>query len=180
MKIATIFEKDIYPEREAVEGIEYADRVTGKAIMCNAQNQIALVGNEQNEYLQLPGGGIDAGESIEKGIIRECLEETGYSVTNPTEVGVIDDYRSRDKKHCINYCYVVQAVGEQTKTARTENEVNIGMFTKWISITEALHIFKKQKQELEAGRVAFYNTGFNIVRDLMFLESALSEKKIHE
>lgn len=179
-KIATIFEKDVYPERVVSEGIEYSDRETGKAIVLNDENKIALVGNEQNHFLQLPGGGIDAGEDIKSGIIRECLEETGFTAKIIDEVGCIDDYRSRDKKHCINYCYTVEVDGAKSDTKHTEDEANIGMYAKWVTIEEALGIFRRQKKELDDGKVTFYNTGFNIVRDLLFLEEVLATNKIHE
>lgn len=169
-KIATIHERDIFPEKQPVEGIEYIDRVTGKAIVFDKENKVALVGNKLNNFLLLPGGGIDDGENIQTGIARECLEEIGYTINILDEIGCVDDYRPREKKHCISYCYTARVSGDKGDIKHTENEVGIGMYTKWVTLEEALGIFKKQKLELESGKVAFYNTGFNIVRDLLFLE----------
>ena len=171
-KIATLHEKDIYPEKQSAENIEYSNRTIGKAIVLDAENRIALVGNKQNEFLLLPGGGIDYGENIQTGIIRECLEEIGCVVNILNEVGCIDDYRPRDKKHCISYCYTIRVIGNKGNPKYTENEIKIGMYIKWVTPEEAFDIFKKQKLELESGKVTFYNTGFNIVRDLFFLEEA--------
>lgn len=169
-KITTIQEKDVYPDKEINTGIEYADRITGKAIVVDDENKIALVGNKQNEFLQFPGGGIDKDEDIKEGIIRECLEEIGCAVTILEEVGCIDDYRPRDKKHCINYCYFAKVLGIKGNPKHTEDESTIGMYTKWVSVKEVSDIFKKQKEELMAGKVTFYNTGFNILRDYLFFE----------
>ena len=36
---------------------------------------------------QLPGGGIDPGESAIQGLHRECLEETGWRISNPRKLG---------------------------------------------------------------------------------------------
>jgi len=177
-KIITIYEKDVYPEKELLENIDYTDRATGKAIIIDDENMIALVGNKQNDFLQLPGGGIDSDENIEDGVIRECLEETGCVVSILDEVGCIDDYRSRDKKHCINYCYTVKALDKNGKLEHTEDEAGIGMYTKWVSVEEVLNIFKKQKKELEEGKITFYNTGFNIMRDFLFLEESISSNKV--
>lgn len=179
-KIATIYEKEIFPEKDSPKNIDYVDRITGKAIVLDDKNMIALVGNKQNEFLQFPGGGIDNKENIEEGVIRECLEEIGFKVTILSEVGYIDDFRPRDKKHCINYCYIVRVLGEKIDTKHTKDEANIGMYTKWVTLEEALKIFRKQKKELEEGRVTFYNTGFNIARDLLFLEDAEANIKIYE
>jgi len=179
-KITTLYEKDIYPSKQSAESIEYADRITGKAIILDAGNNIALVGNKLNEFLLLPGGGVDDGEDIQSGIVRECLEETGYAVNILDEVGYIDDYRPRDKKHCISYCYTARVIGDKGNTNHTENEAGIGMYTKWVTLEEAFSIFKKQKLELESDKVSFYNTGFNIVRDLLFLEEAKNTSKLYE
>jgi len=175
-KIATIYEKDVYPNKIVDESIKYSDRITGKAIAINDKNQIALVGNKQNEFLQLPGGGIDEGEDIKMGIIRECLEEIGYTVIILEEIGCIDDYRPRDKKHCINYCYRVKVSDQGGNFKHTQDESSIGMYTKWVDLKEAFDIFGKQKEELEAGKVTFYNTGFNILRDFLFL----NEMKVNQ
>lgn len=179
-KITTIYQKDVFPEMAEDSSIKYVDRNTGKAIIIDNEGKIGLVGNKQNDFLQLPGGGIDDGEDIGQGVIRECLEETGCNIILKFEVGTIDDYRPRDKKHCVNFCYVVTVVGERGKVSYTDNESNIGMYTKWVDVKNALDIFRKQEKDLKEGKVTFYNTGFNILRDLKFLEEAISNNLIHE
>jgi ADP-ribose pyrophosphatase YjhB (NUDIX family) len=175
--ICTIQEKDVYPDKKT-ELVEYEDRLTVKAIVLDTEGRIGLVGNKQNSFLQLPGGGIDTGEDIKEGLKRECLEEIGCLVEIISEIGYIDDYRPRDKKHCINYCYVVKVMGEKGTPNYTEKETEIGMYTEWVSSQEAMNIFEKQKQDLENGLVTFYNTGFNILRDYYFLKQANYEEKI--
>lgn len=179
-KITTIYQKDVFPELVEDTNIEYTDRNTGKAIIIDNDGKIGLVGNKQNNFLQLPGGGIDDSEGVGRGVIRECLEETGYNVELKSEVGIIDDYRPRDKKHCINFCYVVVITGEKGEVSHTNDESNIGMYTKWMDVKTALGIFKKQERDLKEGKVTFYNTGFNILRDLKFLEDAIFNNLIHE
>lgn len=178
-KIAVIYEKDIYPEKKEASNIKYEDRITGKAIILDDENKIALVGNRQNKFLQLPGGGISKNEKIEEGIIRECLEEVGCKVSMVKEMGCIDDFRPRDRKHCINYCYIVRILGKKGAPKYTKEETRIGMYIKWVTLEEAITIFKKQKEELKAGNVTFYNTGFNIIRDFLFLEEAQESLKIY-
>ena len=176
-KICTIHEDDVYPDKKTGP-VEYEDRLTVKAIVLDIEGKIGLVGNKQNDFLQLPGGGIDTSENIEEGLKRECLEEIGCLVDVVSEIGCIDDYRSRDKKHCINYCYIVKVIGEKGIPNYTEKEAEIGMYTKWLSVQEVMNLFEKQKQDLEKGLVTFYNTGFNILRDYLFLKQAISEEKI--
>lgn len=176
-KICTICESDVFPDRKT-DQVEYEDRITVKAIVLDYEGKIGLVGNKQNNFLQLPGGGIDAEEDIKVGLKRECLEEIGCSVDIISEIGCIDDYRARDKKHCINHCYVVKVMGEKGTPNYTEKEAEIGMYTKWVTTQEAMNLFERQKQLLEKRLVTFYNTGFNILRDYNFLRLAISDREI--
>src|SRR3989344_4811259 len=105
-KLGTFTQTDVFPKMEDdKEEIHFEDRITGKAIVFDDDNNIALVGNKVNSFYLLPGGGVDQDESVELGIIRECLEEVGCNVELKKAIGIIDDYRNRDKKHCVNYCY---------------------------------------------------------------------------
>ncbi|MCC7004474.1 NUDIX domain-containing protein [Candidatus Nomurabacteria bacterium] len=175
--ICTIHENDVYPNKKTAP-VKYTDRLTVKAIVLDFEGKIGLVGNKQNVFFQLPGGGISTSETMNEGVKRECLEEIGCSIKIVSEIGYIDDYRPRDKKHCISYCYIVEVIGEKGKPNYTKNEAEIGMYTKWVSTKDALELFEKQKQDLEKGIITFYNTGFNILRDYLFLKQAVSEKKI--
>jgi len=171
--LGTFTQKDIFPEKEDdKEKINFEDRITGKAIVFDNDNNIALVGNRVNSFYLLPGGGIDHGESIKSGIIRESLEEIGCHVELKKVVGIIDDYRNRDKKHCINYCYTAKLVGEKGELTLTEDEERNGLHVIWVSLDEAIKILEKEVEQLRRGEVVFYNTGFNILRDHLFLREA--------
>lgn len=172
-KLATYTQKDVFPsEEDNREDLIFEERKTGKAIIFDEQNNIALIGNKVNEFCLLPGGGIDPDESIEEGIVRECLEETGCNVKLMQEIGVIDDYRNRDKKHCINYCYTALLLGEKGELQLTEEETKNGVHVIWMPLPEAVLILRKQLDMLRSGEVKFYNTGFNIMRDFLFLVEA--------
>ena len=177
-KLGTFTQTDVFPGKEdAKEKINFEDRITGKAVIFDYDNNIALVGNRVNSFYLLPGGGIDAGESIEDGIIRECLEEVGCKVELKEAVGIIDDYRDRDKKHCINYCYSAKVIGKKGKLALTEEEEKNGLHVIWTPLDEAIKILEKEVGQLKHGEVTFYNTGFNILRDHLFLKEMKSLKE---
>lgn len=178
--IKTIYQKDVFPELLEEKCTEFTDRKTGKAIIVDSEGEICLVGNKQNDFLQLPGGGIYENEDVKQGVIRECLEETGCMVELLSEVGIIHDYRQRDKKHCINYCFVASVIGEKGQVSYTEDELAIGMYTKWVNVKTTLDIFRKQERELKEGKVTFYNTGFNILRDFLFINEAIINNHLHE
>lgn len=170
-KLRTFTQNDVFPEKEDYkEKINFEDRITGKAIVFDDNNNVALVGNKVNSFYLLPGGGVDRDESVECGIIRECLEEVGYNVELKEAIGIIDDYRNRDKKHCINYCYSARIIDGKRKLTLTEDEKKNGLHVVWVPLDKAIKIMEKEVEQLKRGEVAFYNTGFNILRDHLFLK----------
>lgn len=143
----TFRDKDVFPDKNiSEEGIVYEDRPAGRAILFDEEKNIALIGNKVNDFYLLPGGGINLGESIEAGVIRECLEETGCVAVLLKDLGVTEDYRGREKKHYINYCYVAKVVSEKGKLQPTEEESKKGMYVKWVSFDKALKIFNYEAE----------------------------------
>jgi|GEM_PF-183544 len=176
--LGTTRQKEIFPELEDdITKIHFEDRLTGKAVVFDDDNNIALVGNKINTFYLLPGGGIDQDESIENGIVRECLEEIGCEVRLEKEIGVIDDYRNRDKKHCINYCYAARVVGEKGELSLTDDEKQNGLHVIWVSLEKAFKILEDELSQLKKGEVHFYNTAFNIARDYAFLKKMYDERQ---
>jgi 8-oxo-dGTP pyrophosphatase MutT (NUDIX family) len=47
----------------------------GCAIVFDPLTKLFAVGRQENEYLRLFSGGVDAGEDIQEGILREVTEE---------------------------------------------------------------------------------------------------------
>jgi ADP-ribose pyrophosphatase YjhB (NUDIX family) len=164
-------DKDIFPDAQDTAGIVWKDRPTGKVVLFNKEGQIALIGNKVNGFFLLPGGGIEPNESVEDGIKRECLEETGCGIEFQNALGVTEDYRARDGKHCTSYGYSAKAItyGEPTLT---DSEADIGAYVKWLSLSEAVKLLALQEEKVKAGEVKFYNTCFNTIRDLLFLRRA--------
>ncbi len=69
-------------------------------------NRIVVIKHNQSVYDRdlgpyvwgLPGGGIDPGETKEEAVIRESHEESGITVTNLQELGVLESKVIRNKK----------------------------------------------------------------------------------
>lgn len=116
-----ITQKDVFPNMEVSEGV-LTRRNTGKCLVFDHEGKVALVGSSQNYIYILPGGGIEDGEEIESGIIREIREEVGCNIKIEQMIGLIEDYRNRGKKHYFNYCAVGKLIGEKQVPMLTPEE----------------------------------------------------------
>ncbi|MFB6216779.1 MAG: NUDIX domain-containing protein [Candidatus Aenigmatarchaeota archaeon] len=58
-------------------------RASAAAIVVDDQEMLAI---DTGDYLMLPGGGLDSGESFEDAVIRETYEETGYRINVETRI----------------------------------------------------------------------------------------------
>ena len=72
------------------EGKPYRDRMGAYAVMPGPDGLLLLV--EQEGELQLPGGGIDPGESPVRGLHREVIEETGWRIHAPVRIGAFQRF----------------------------------------------------------------------------------------
>lgn len=66
--------------KESVPNTFY--RVSSKALVFDETKEKFLIIKEDNGYWELPGGGLDWGESVEENIKREVKEEMGLTVTS--------------------------------------------------------------------------------------------------
>ncbi len=164
----TLRDKDIFADALDETNAVWTDRYTGKVVLFNLEGKIALVGNNANNFFLLPGGGLEDDESILDGIRRECREETGCEIEIQDALGVTEDFRSRDGKHCISFCYSAKVISYGVQML-TEGETKIGMYVKWLTLPEVLELFTMQEEKVRAGEVKFYNTCFNIMRDALFV-----------
>lgn len=129
------------------------------------------MGNTVNNYFLLPGGGVESGEFVADGAVRECKEETGREIEIQAALGKTEDFRLRDARHCISFGYSAKVISHGTPTL-TESESEAGAHVKWLTITDAIELLRLQEEKVRAGEVTFYNTCFNTIRDLLFIRRA--------
>ena len=69
------------------QGRDYRLRPGAYAILLSGRNVLLTYQEAPNPEFQLPGGGIDPGESPLQALHREVREETGWTLADPRRVG---------------------------------------------------------------------------------------------
>jgi len=93
-------------------------RPGASAAVFNERGEILLQKRADNGFWSLPGGGVEPGESVQQGVLREVREETGLHVRVVRLVGVYSDprnymitqYPGGDIVHNVNLCFVCEWV----------------------------------------------------------------------
>ena len=118
-------------------------RETARAIVLKGEKILLLYTARYDDY-SLPGGGINTGESIEEGLIRELQEETGaQNIKIKKPLGLYEELRPwyKDDFECIHiksYCYYCD-IDEQLALSKMEHyEIQNGMQPKWVNIHSAI------------------------------------------
>lgn len=87
----------------------YQPRMGAYAIVLAGDGILATFQQRPTPEMQLPGGGVDPGESAVRALHREVLEETGYRIHAPRRLGMfhrftyMPDYEIWAQKQCHVY-----------------------------------------------------------------------------
>ncbi|MBH5316446.1 NUDIX domain-containing protein [Paenibacillus sp. GSMTC-2017] len=164
--------KELYERDLSLSGRDSTSRRHGnkfwfrravRAIIFNDKYEIALIHMSGDHYYKLPGGGIEAGETMEAALHREVLEELGTTVELTDEVGLIIEYRDEHELMQFSYCYIARMYSDQKNPELTEEEHAGGLSTGWVSLKEAIKIMEKNIPQTYVGK-------FIQERDLTFLK----------
>lgn len=168
----TLQDQDIFIRPEFSSPEKYEKRMTVKAVVINSEGKYGFVTNPIHGSILLAGGGAES-NNLEKEIVRECAEELFQEIKVMRKIGVAHEFRNRNNIEYETVCYFAKTIKETSEDARTIDERKNGLQAVWLGKQEALNILKKQEEKVKLGEVEFYNTAFNIVRDLRFFEEYL-------
>lgn len=100
-----------------------------------------LISHEVNaDYYLIPGGGLEAGETLEECCTREIREETGYIVKPVFHFLTINEYYEEYKY--IDHYFLCDIIGEAEQNL-TANEIKRGLIPEWISPDEMLELYSR-------------------------------------
>ncbi|RXJ74414.1 DNA mismatch repair protein MutT [Veronia nyctiphanis] len=133
----------IHPDVEPLEDKSQFTRLATRAITIK-ENKILLMYTERYQDYSLPGGGVDAGEDIEAGLVRELQEETGaQNIRNVVAYGLYEEFRpwykaEFDVVHMLSYCFTCDVDEELGAVKLEDYEIKNGMRAEWVDIDQAI------------------------------------------
>lgn len=108
------------------QGVFYRQRPGAYGVILQGQDLLLTVQNAEVPELQLPGGGIDPGETPTRALHREVFEETGHHITGLRRIGAyqrftyMPEYALWARKICHIYlCYPTLRIGDPTEPEHT-------------------------------------------------------------
>ncbi|MCG9788833.1 NUDIX hydrolase [Vibrio mediterranei] len=138
----------IHPDIEHLDDKKIIKRNATRAITIDGENILLLFTERYHDY-SLPGGGLDEGEDVIAGMVRELEEETGAkNIHSIKPFGIYEEFRpwykdDADVMHMISYCYSCKVDRELGETAYEDYEVKNGMKAVWVNIHEAIAFNEK-------------------------------------
>lgn len=137
-----------------------------RVILPNDKNEICVIKSEKYGYMQLPGGGIDKGESITEALCRETEEETGFLIKNIKPIGYTLEKREGIRNNHDwdqNISFVFTALPDkEVGTNYMKDEIAEGFKPIWIMLEDFI-----VEQENNESKIESYSGSFSNRRDLM-------------
>lgn len=134
-------------------------RLISRAILQNEEGLFAIHRIERDDefgkwtYYETPGGGVDEGETPEEGLVRECLEETGYKVRILEELGIVDDYYNYISRNNINHYYLAKIIGGDGKKVIASHGDSLIAETLYLPIGEIIKLYESMEDHMLPGLV---------------------------
>ncbi|AMF92504.1 NUDIX domain-containing protein [Vibrio fluvialis] len=132
-----------HPEVEPLSQQRILQRKAARAIVLDGEDILMLYTERYHDYT-LPGGGVDEGEDILQGMVRELEEETGaQNIHNIKPFGLYEEFRpwykdDADVMHMVSYCFTCKIDRELGDTNYEDYEIKNGMKPVWINIRDAI------------------------------------------
>lgn len=116
------------------------------AILHDDQILMVLHKTAERTYWTLPGGGWEAGETIEQTAVREVKEETGL------DVKIMKLLFEEEYVGGTSYCYLAELIGGRTKPTLDFLPEEEGLFGTMLQ-SAAWHFLKDMKDDIQVSKV---------------------------
>lgn len=155
----------VHPDLDNLETKTIIQRRAARAIVLQGDEILLLYTERYHDY-SLPGGGIDDGEDVIAGLVRELEEETGaQNIRNIKPFGLFEEFRpwfkpNANVMHMHSYCYTCHVDRKLGAPNFEDYEIKNGMQARWVNIHEAIEhneytIAQSDKKGLSIERETF-------------------------
>ena len=150
------------------------ERAAARGIIMDGDDILLIYTKRYNDY-SFPGGGVDKGEDLIHGLIRELEEETGAkNIEVQSAFGAYEEYRPSyydgyDMVHMLSYFYVCSADRELGEASPEDYEIKNGSEPVWVNIYEAISHNQKVMDDKED------SMGLSIDRETRVLRLVVEE-----
>lgn len=104
-------------------------KVAVSALVRDDHGRILMIHRTDNDKYSIPGGGLEAGETVSQAVVREVKEETGIDVEVTGMIGVFSDpnhviaYDDGEVRQEFSICFYARPVGGELRTSDESSEV---------------------------------------------------------
>jgi len=150
------------------------ERAAARGIIMDGEDILLIYTKRYNDY-SFPGGGVDTGEDLMHGLIRELEEETGaQNIEVQSAFGAYEEFRPTyydgyDMMHMLSYFYVCSADRELGEASPEDYELKNGSEPVWVNIHEAISHNQKVMNDKED------SMGLSIDRETRVLKLVVDE-----
>jgi len=134
------------------EARAYRVRNAVRAVLFDADGNIALMHVARFHFYKLPGGGIEGEEDKLEALKRECREEAGVDLDEIRELGSVTEIQKKTSFIHNSYCYTARAVGEKRASQFTGKELENGFEVMWVGLDEAIKLVESNDPTNEIGK----------------------------
>lgn len=89
----------------------------------NKKILMVLNQNEKSSYWSIPGGAVEAGETLEEAVIRETKEESGYDIEITGIYSVREALFTERGHHAVLFTFLANIVGGEMKISDPDEEI---------------------------------------------------------
>lgn len=139
------------------KGVDYIGVGVGAAIF-NDEGKLFITKrgkkakNERGKW-EIPGGGVEFGETFKEAIVREIKEEVGVEIEVIELLGICDHIIPLEKQHWVSPTYICKIVKGKPKILEPEKCAEIGWFT--LEEAEKLELSIVTKYDVEQLKKAY-------------------------
>ncbi|MFE3057110.1 NUDIX hydrolase [Nocardia sp. NPDC059239] len=104
-------------------------KVAVSALVRDDRGRVLMICRADNGLYSIPGGGVEAGETISEAVVREVREETGIDVQVTALIGVFSNpghviaYTDGEVRQEFSICFNAESIGGGLRTSSESTDV---------------------------------------------------------